>query len=180
MSDRSERDVTIEAQWSGGDAVAISGPGLVTGRTPGVAELTAVFGGHRVLGRVTVLPAGDVAGTYMLTITAADHCGVGLGEGHVPDQACVRTYTADVRHVGQELAVTLTGATFLLGTHSGHFWGRVEPGRLVFDLTWWDGDQPHIAEHLPDSRILVVHGQNAGKSAITSARRYGRDAYAYG
>jgi hypothetical protein len=37
----------------------------------GVAELTAVFGGHRVTGRVTVLPAGtDVAGTYMLTITA--------------------------------------------------------------------------------------------------------------
>src|SRR4030095_11657756 len=41
MSDRSERDVTNDAQWSGSDAVSISGPGLVTGRAPGVAATHA-------------------------------------------------------------------------------------------------------------------------------------------
>jgi Carboxypeptidase regulatory-like domain len=35
---------------------------IVTGRAPGVAELTAVVSGQRVPGRVTVLPAG----TYRL------------------------------------------------------------------------------------------------------------------
>src|SRR5262245_30798888 len=62
MSDRSERDVTNEAQWSGNEMVSISGPGLITGRAPGVAELAALVGGQRVPGRVTVLPAG----TYRL------------------------------------------------------------------------------------------------------------------
>jgi hypothetical protein len=247
MSDRSERDVTNEAQWSGSDAVSISGPGLVTGRAPGVTELTAVVGGHRVQGRVTVLLAGtyrlegqvheaddhypwqgmagvridvttgtgaglstltnawgayrfdgvagettlrvtrdgyqsidlkfsvvshrnydielpllapraNVSGTYNLTITAADNCGVGVGEGYVPEEARIRTYTANVRQDGPTLDVSLSGGTFLPGTYEGRFPGRVEPGRVVFDFWWYDGDLPSVAEQLAGSRVLVVYG----------------------
>src|SRR4030095_5726915 len=32
-------------------------------------------------------PNADVSGTYTLTIIAADECAVGLGEGHVPEEA---------------------------------------------------------------------------------------------
>jgi Carboxypeptidase regulatory-like domain len=264
MSDRSERDVTNEAQWSGGEAVSISGPGLVTGRAPGVAELAAVVGGRRVPGRVTVLPAGtyrlegqvheanddypwqgvegaridvttgtgaglstltnawgayrfdgvagettlrvtrdgyqpvelkfgvvshrnydielpllapraDVAGTYMLTITAADHCGVGLGNGHVPDEARVRTYTAEVRQEGPALALTLSGATFLgwsrdaAGRHVGVS-GRVEPGRLLFGFPGGDGNElPYVLEQLPTSSSFFVAGNVV---ATGSANRF--------
>jgi hypothetical protein len=264
MSDRSERDVTSEAQWSGGDAVSISGPGLVTGRAPGVAELAAAFGGRRMPGRVTVLPAGtyrlegqvhevddqypwrgvagaridvtsgtgaglstvtdgrgayrldgfagettlqvikdgyqsvelrfgvafhrtydiglpllapraDVSGTYTLTITAADHCGVGLGQGHVPEEARIRTYQAEVRQDGPELAVTLSGATFLgwsrdaAGRHVGVS-GRVEPGRVVFRFPWGDGNEfPYVLEQLPTSRSFFVAGDVV---ATGSANRF--------
>ena len=31
--------------------------------------------------------------SYTLTVAAADHCGAGLGEGHVPDQARIPALT---------------------------------------------------------------------------------------
>jgi Carboxypeptidase regulatory-like domain len=254
MSDRSERDVTNEAQWSGGEAVSISGPGLVTGRAPGVADLTAVVGGRSVPGRVTVLPAGTyrltgqvhetddqypwqgvagaridvtsgsgaglstvtdgrgayrfdgvagettlrvtrdgyqpvelrfgvafhrtydielpllaprvaVSGTYTLTITASDECGVGVGGGHVPEEARIRTYTAVVRQDGAELRMTLSGATFrdrggrLAGNPESDIFGRVEPGRVTFFFPWGDGNEsPYILERLLSSRFLFVAG----------------------
>jgi hypothetical protein len=257
MSDRSERDVTNQAQWSGSDAVSISGPGLVTGRAPGVAELTAVVGGQRVPGRVTVLPAGtyrlegqvhevddqypwegvagaridvtsgtgaglstvtnawgayrldgvagettlrvtrdgyqsvepkfsvvshrnydiplpllarraDVSGTYTLTVTASDECGVGLGRGHVSEEARTRTYTADVRQDGAQLRMTLSGATFqdrsgrLGGNPESDIFGRVEPGRVTFFFPWGDGNEsPYLMERLPSSRFLFVAGDVA-------------------
>jgi hypothetical protein len=263
MSDRSERDVTNEAQWSGGEAVSISGPGLVTGRAPGVADLTAVVGGRSVPGRVTVLPAGtyrltgqvhetddqypwqgvagaridvtsgsgaglstvtdgrgayrfdgvagettlrvtrdgyqpvelrfgvafhrtydiglpllasrtDVSGIYTLTISAADHCGVGLGQGYVPEEARIRSYQAEVRQDGPELAVTLSGATFLAnrdaaGRHVG-VRGRVEPGRVVFSFPGGDGNElPYVLEQLPTSRSFFVVGNVV---ATGSANRF--------
>jgi hypothetical protein len=256
MSDGSERDVTNEAQWYGSDAVSISGPGLVTGRVPGVAELTAVVGGQRVPGRVTVLPAGtyrlggrvhetdapypwvgvtgaqvdvttgtgarlstftgsageyrfdgvggevtllvtkdgyqsveakfgvafhrtydielplltpraDVSGLYTLTVAAADQCAVGLGQGHLPEEARVRTYTAAVRQDGPTLRLTLGGATFCCGSE---FIGKVVPGGIEFFFPWGDGNEwPYVAEHLPASRFFFMAGNVV---AAGSARRF--------
>jgi hypothetical protein len=260
MSDRSERDVTNDAQWSGSEAVSISGPGLVTGRAPGVAELTAVVGGQRVPGRVTVLPAGtyrlegnvhetddgypwegvagaridvttgtgaglstitnawgayrfdgvagettlrltrdgyqsvelkfgvvshrtydielpllapraNVSGTYNLTITAADHCGVGLGQGQVPEDARVRHYQAEVQQDGPTLRVTLSGATFfgwsvVSGKHTGVS-GKVVPGGVQFYFPWADGnEQPWMGEKLATSKFLLVSGNVVATGSV--------------
>ena len=101
----------------------------------------------------------DFSGTYTLTITAADECRVGLGEGRLPEEARVRRYTATVTQRGPELDVLLTGAKFGTRFDQGdRFRGRVEPGRVVFDLIWADEDAPWLIEQLPDSTSLVVHG----------------------
>jgi hypothetical protein len=267
MSDRSERDVTNEAQWSGSDAVSISGPGIVTGRAPGVAELTAVVGGQRVPGRVTVLPAGtyrlegqvheandhypwqgvagaridvttgtgaglstltnawggyrfdgvagettlrvardgyqpvelrfsvvshrnydielpllapraDVSGVYRLTLSAADHCGVSLGQGNVPEEARVRSYQAEVQQDGPTLGVKLSGATFVgcwalrcdpspvSDKHTG-VGGRVVPGGVEFYFPWEDGYVQHpLGERLGPSRSVVVFGNVVATGSV--------------
>jgi hypothetical protein len=255
MSDRSERDVTNEAQWSGNEMVSISGPGLITGRAPGVAELTAVVGGQRVPGRVTVLPAGtyrlegqvheandaypwqgvegariditagtgaglstlttawgtyrfdgvagettlrvtrdgyqsveakfgvvshrnydielpllapraNVSGTYNLTITVADHCGVGLGTGNIPEEARVRTYTTDVRQDGPTLSLTVSGPSIAHDPRVS-FPGKVIPGGLEFFFPEYES--PHFADRLPSSRFLGVFGSVA---AVGSGNRF--------
>ena len=43
-------------------------------------------------------------------IAAASHCGVSLGDGNVPEEARVRTYTATVQQDGPSLGVLLNGA----------------------------------------------------------------------
>lgn len=119
---------------------------------------TVVLGDHQTFDIEVPLPAprADVSGIYTLTITAADHCGVGLGDRHVPEEARVRTYTAAVGQDGPQLAVRLSGATF--HALSSFFGGRVEPGRVVFDFTWYDGEQPTVIEQLLTSRFLVLDG----------------------
>ena len=63
MTDGSKRDVTNEARWSGGDAVAsLSEHGRVTGLQSGEIEVRAVFETYRRRKDVTVVPAG----TYKL------------------------------------------------------------------------------------------------------------------
>jgi hypothetical protein len=96
-------------------------------------------------------PRADVSGTYTLTITAANHCGTGLGEGNLPEEARVRTYTATVRQDGPRLYVTLSG-------DAGGFDGKVESGYLVFNLAWYDGEAPYVVERLTASTILTVYG----------------------
>jgi hypothetical protein len=109
-------------------------------------------------------PRAEVSGIYSLTIAAADHCGVGLGNGYVPDEARVRTYTAEVRQDGRSLALTLSGATFLgwsrdaAGRHVG-VRGRVEPERVVLRFPWGDGNEfPYVLEQRPTSRSFFVAG----------------------
>lgn len=103
-----------------------------------------------------IVPRADVSGIYTLTITAADHCRVGPGEGDLPEEIRVRTYTAAVRQEGPGLVVTLSGARFVAG--DAQIVGRVEPGRLVFDFNWYDGEGPYVVEQLTDSRLLVLDG----------------------
>ena len=99
----------------------------------------------------------DVSGTYTLTIAAADGCGVGLGEGHLPEEARVRIYEADVQRAGAHLIIWVGGSTVTYGT----LLGKVEPEHVIFDLAWYDdggGREPSIIERLPTSGFLAVRG----------------------
>ena len=113
-------------------------------------------------------PRRDVQGIYTMTITAANHCAVGRGEGHLPEEARVRTYKAAVRQYGPRLDVTLSGATFR--GYEGAY-GRVEPERVFFDFTWYDGYLPLIVEQLSTSRLLIVSGSVAATG--TDSRLFG-------
>jgi hypothetical protein len=124
-------------------------------------EQTVRVEGHQILDIDLSLarPRVDVSGTYTLTLTAADDCAVGLGEGHLPEEARVRRYTAVVTQAGPALSVELSGFTPDSSSDNG-FKGRVEPERLVFDLNWapWDLERPRIAEILTTGEVLDVSG----------------------
>jgi hypothetical protein len=114
-----------------------------------------------------VVPRPDVSGAYTLTIKADERCGVGLGEGSLPEEARVRAYQADVRQNGPRLEVTLSGATLRRPV----FFGRVEPGGVVvFDLGDSENNLPSIMEELPTSRFLGVF---ASVIAAVSANHLG-------
>jgi hypothetical protein len=103
----------------------------------------------------------------------AERCGVGLGEGAIPEEARARAYHADVRQDGPRVEVRLSGAALRRPVFSG----RVEPGRVVFDLGRWDANEvfePSIMEQLPTSRILGVYGS---VTAAVSANRLGGALY---
>ena len=72
-------------------------------------------------------PIEQVAGIYTFTIAASSRCSSTL-----PEEARSRTYTATVTSEGRALAVVLSGATFLAS--NSRFAGRLDPGRLFFDL----------------------------------------------
>ena len=85
-------------------------------------------------------PLARLAGTYTLTLAADSNCSV-HGTAF-PDELRVRTYTAVVTQVGNELTVTLSGATF----HPAS-WGRFT----------WTGF-PGSGNLLPDRTLLVDVG----------------------
>jgi hypothetical protein len=97
-------------------------------------------------------PRRDVSGTYTLTLTAAESCAAIL-----PKDALVRTYTAVVGQAGPTLGVRLSGATLL--PYFDGFSGRIEPDRIVFDLTWYDGEGPVVVEQIPWVGLFVPDGQ---------------------
>ena len=89
--------------------------------------------GHRALDfHLTLTNARDeVAGTYTLTVTAADSCATAL-----PPEARSRTYTAVITQNGPYLGVKLGGASFYRDRLNlyDHFVGIVEAGRVTFQL----------------------------------------------
>jgi hypothetical protein len=105
-----------------------------------------------------VAPRAEVSGNYTLTVRAADECRPGVGEGHLPEEARVRTYQAEVRQDGPRLEMTLSGATL----RSRPILGRVEPGRVVFDLgdvmDESDTDVRLILDKLATSGFLAIGG----------------------
>jgi len=120
-------------------------------------------------------PRLELSGNYTLTISAADHCGLGVGEGHVPLEARIRTYQATLRQDGSQLAVTLSGATFLTwggvaGSPNGDVVGWVEPRGVMLYFPWADGnEQPYVLEQLAPSRFFLVSGDVV---AAGSANRF--------
>ena len=103
-------------------------------------------------------PRVEVSGNYTLTLTAADECRLGVGEGRVPEEARVRTYQAVVRQYGPRLAMMLSGATL----RSGPIPGRVEPEHVLFNLGFvealHDTDERLIVEKLATSGFLAIGG----------------------
>ena len=136
-----------------------------------VTQSIGVPGGHATHDIALALLASraDVSGNYTMTITAASNCGVGLGEGRVPEEARVRSYQAAVQQDGPALVVTLDEPTLAFGRTG--FPGRVEPGRVVFNLSWQDGESPILIDQLPTSNFLVVHG--SATATVTTNRLAG-------
>ena len=84
-------------------------------------------------------PHRDVAGTYSLTIAAADSCAVAL-----PAEARSRTYRAVVTQRGPLLTVTLAEASFV-GDHKS-FQGTIDTDRPGFYLAEWTDRLPSYPE----------------------------------
>jgi hypothetical protein len=134
--------------------------------TAGTAFVTDQSASHNIA-LPLVAPRADVSGIYTLTITAADECRHGVGEGRLPEEARVRTYRAAVRQDGPRVEMTLSGARL----RSRPILGRLEPGRVVFDLNWYSesgtDDRP-ILEQLAASMFFSVGG---GVTATISPSR---------
>jgi hypothetical protein len=141
---------------------------------PPVAEIAIAQPGYRhKIQRVTVsdhrarvdfaldeeTPFARLAGSYMLTLTADPNCSI---QGTVfPDELRVRSYTAAVTQIGNELTVTLSGATFHRNSGAG-FRGQMSPGSATFTLVggYWmlflDGD---VVEQPSPWSALTIEGR---------------------
>lgn len=104
-------------------------------------------------------PREVVAGSYTLTISAAEECREGL-----PEAARVRTYTAVVTQDGALLNGTLEGATFFVESYGtlNRFTGTVQPNQVTFRLgpRFRDSYLPDVVERLttPTSTYLAIVG----------------------
>ncbi len=98
----------------------------------------------------------DLSGTYTLTIAAASDCGVGVGQGNLPEEVRVRSYAVAVEQDAGFLWVTLSGPGFLTELES-YFYGTVQPERAVFSLRNPDDGTP-IAEFLSESKAFSIEG----------------------
>jgi hypothetical protein len=103
-------------------------------------------------------PRFDVSGAYTLTIAAAGVCAQTAGPP-LPDEVRTRNYTANITQDGATLWVSLDDAT--VGSHAGFFGGRVEPGLVIFNLPWLDGELPSVVERLPSLGSIVIDGAAA-------------------
>lgn len=118
-------------------------------------------------------PRPDVSGTYMLTITLADRC-----RSNYPEETFSRSYTAVVVQNGPALTVTLAGATFAVDRNNkgNRFGGRVEPGQVVFILSFYDsyyGYYPDLVEQINPTLYYIVSGSatvaNASPNRLSGA-----------
>ncbi|HXW08657.1 MAG TPA: carboxypeptidase-like regulatory domain-containing protein [Vicinamibacterales bacterium] len=108
-------------------------------------------------------PRADIAGRYRLEVTASPEC-----SGALPEEARIRTYTADIAQTGPRLEVTLSGASFraLAGRSRNQFYGVAEPGHpLTFRLDpgWfyyyhYGNYFADVVEQLDESRSLTIGG----------------------
>lgn len=121
---------------------------------------TLLIASHQTVDFDLVLsrPRAEVAGTYVLTVSAGPECRAVL-----PEAALVRRYTAVVTQDGPRLAVTLGGSKFYTTNGESHnrFLGAVEPGSITFQIgaysyyypTWYE-----VLEELDSSTFLAMVG----------------------
>ena len=67
-------------------------------------------------------------------------------------------YEAAVQQTQSRLEIKVSSQTIDYGL----FYGRVDPGRVLFDLAWYDDSgtpEPSIIEELPSSNFLAVRGK---------------------
>ena len=124
---------------------------------------------HRTLNvdLAIVVPLPTLAGTYTLTIAAADVCNTAL-----PGDALSRRYSATVTQVGPSVTMALTGATFvtvasygLIVSQSITLTGLATPTEVRFSLGalgcfgYYYGCGPTIFEQLAPSRFFMPSGR---------------------
>jgi hypothetical protein len=126
---------------------------------------------------VQAASAPQLAGTYTLTLSAADGCRISPRNAPVPAEAKTRTYTAVVTQDGPRLLVTLSGANFLVQNGKGNaFEGRVEPDGVSFNLRTLGGYAyyyyysyytgiPDLAEKLSTGDYVAFLGKVSAKSS---------------
>ncbi len=119
-------------------------------------------------------PRHEVAGTYVLTVTAAAECPAALPR--------VRTYTAVLRQEGPRLTATLQGPKFFVfGNRSlNSFHGVVEPGNVWFQLSgpydyYGSFYFPEVLEEIDATTFLAVSG-----TAVTTVSSAGLSGALYG
>ena len=139
----------------------VSGETILYVTKDGYARLTQTLSvtDHLTSMTIEVLFLGghpDLSGTYTLTIAAASDCGVGVGQGNLPEEVRVRSYAAAVEQDDGFLWVTLSGPGFLTELES-YFYGTVQTERAVFSLRNPDDGTP-IAEWLSGSRVFSIEG----------------------
>jgi hypothetical protein len=112
----------------------------------------------------------QLSGAYQLTINS----GTCLGDGTLPEEVKVRTYTAAIWEPGGKPNVRLSGAIFAdrecancpFGGNGSSFTGLTQVLDTRFTLTkyapalyWNDGVHPSVAERLADGTFLSISGQ---------------------
>lgn len=130
----------------------------------GYERVTKDFAVSRHLGYDVWLPLlkprAEIAGPYTMTLTAASHCSVGLGEGRLPEGVPrIRSYRVDVKQTGPNLEIMASGPTLRQSFSSRPFIGGVEPQGLWF---YFDGSPPYLVEDLSTAQLLVVTGWTGG------------------
>ena len=157
----------LTSPYSGYRLFGVSGPTTIRVAKAGyqTQDFTVVVSDHQVFDVDLPLlrPRPELSGAYTLTLTAADDCDGPRSEGHLPNEARQRRYSAFVTQGGPTLTVELSGAAFTDPMPADHrFPGKIEPDRVWFDLqwydAWWDIGPPRIVERLPTGEILVVDG----------------------
>jgi hypothetical protein len=104
-------------------------------------------------------PRAEVAGSYMLTITAAAAC-----RDKFPDHLRSRQYGVTLTQSGPLLEARLSGAAFATSRagRGDHFQGRVEPDGLSFRLRpheyqyYGYAEYPDLAEHVANPTGWVI------------------------
>ena len=100
----------------------------------------------------------NISGVYTLTIKADLSCEDGLEAS-----LAVRTYVATIAQSGRQLAVTLSGASFLVIQGLGNgFPGTIDPEKATFLIDdndhFSEGSNPDVVELLGGSKVLLLEG----------------------
>ena len=119
--------------------------------TDRVVNVADYQGADAIVELPLAMPRVDLSGTYTLTITAAETCGTGLGEGQLPADAKVRTRIVVVRQQGPNLSATF-------GDDTGYFLGHVHPTQADIFMGWTEEGWPGFVERMSPTQFIGVIG----------------------